>query len=542
MSMVNQLADRFIDWQHRTNPFLATRRGVYTYDTLVPDYSQNNLLKCVSDLEDFKEELNNINRQNLDTHQKVNWHLVDITLRQELRKLKSLKYFERDPGFVTSQLMGISYLMLSRNYAPIQERVSSLAKRLASAEQMMSENRKVIVDPPYEFTRQAITQCRSGGLKFFSVNVSEMIEAQGGEITPSFQNTLNNVLESFNRHIEWLTSILPSSNGKFAIGEAMFNEMLQKDYLMNHTADTLIEQGWELLNNTKEQMRELALEIDPAKTWSEIIEQMKNEHPVAEEVLATYIRESDKVKQFVRDHDFVDFPPNEELILIETPLHMRSLFPYAGYSGPAVFDKFQSGRFWVTPVEPDWSNELKEQKLREHMYYKIPVFVLHEGYPGHHLQITTQHNLPEGIRKIMHNNLFCEGWAFYCEELLENLGYIKHPKTRLSRLKDQLWRASRIIIDASLHTERMTFAEAVQFLIDQAHLEELNAVAEVSRYIKNPLRPMSYLMGKLEILDIAEEYKRRKGKSYSLKQFHNELLQLGAIPPALVREELFAAK
>ncbi|QOR35971.1 DUF885 domain-containing protein [Clostridium sp. 'deep sea'] len=537
MSLVNSLADKLIEWQHETNPFIATQRGKYYNQTKVPTYTAKSFKKQVNDLKDFQNKLFAIKKQELSTHEQVNWHLVDITIRQQLRQLTVIKYYEKDPGFVSSQLISIIYVMLSREYAPIQDRLNALECRLKLTQSMLESGRDLVKNPPVQYTNQAIAQCKHG-IKFLTVTVPEIITAQNGTISTKFKFVLNNTIKQFTKHVTWLESILPISKGKFAIGEENFNNMLQQDYLMDYTAESLIKKGKQLLNETKQQMTSLAQEINPNLTWQEIINDMKNYHPAEHEILEVYKQESQKVKQFVVSNNIADFPKNEELILINTPLHMRSLFPYAGYSGPAVFDKFQSGRFWVTPVEPEWSTDKKEQKLREHMFYKIPVFVLHEGYPGHHLQISTQHNLPENIRKIMHNNLFCEGWAFYCEELLENLGYISHPKTRLSRLKDQLWRASRIIIDASLHSERMSFNEAVDLLINEAHLEKMNAVAEVSRYIKNPLRPMSYLMGKLELLEIAKDYKELKGESYCLKEFHNELLQLGAIPPKLVRLEL----
>ncbi len=538
MNKINDLGNQVVKWMQKTNPFLATRYGTYLYEDQVPDFSQESIALQIAELEQFQVSLNKIKHQDLSTHQQVNWALVDITIRQHLRQLKVIKHHELDPGYVASQIMGISYLMLSRNYMPLNKRLDNLQKRLNKTSKMLKASRSMVINPPLEFTKQAIAQCQRGGLRFFKENVPLMIEAQGGTITNSLQNTLDHVIEAFECHLHYLEELLPHSNGDFAIGESVFNEMLKDDYMMEYDCESLITKGWALLIATESQLEALAAEINPTSNWQAIIEEMKEDHPHENGLLEAYQKELDRVHRFVIEHEIADIPPREELIIIETPPHMRSLFPYAGYSGPAVFDDFQSGRFWVTPVEPEWSKEMKAQKLREHMIYKLPVFVLHEGYPGHHLQITTQHRITEDIRKIIHNNLYCEGWAFYCEELLEDLGFINEPKTKLSRLKDQLWRASRIIIDASVHSGRMSFTEAVDFLVERAHLERLNAIAEVNRYIKNPLRPMSYLMGKLEIQKIAEDYKAYMGDDYSMKIFHNALLALGAIPPALVRKEL----
>ena len=96
--------------------------------------------------------------------------------------------------------------------------------------------------------------------------------------------------------------------------------------------------------------------------------------------------------------------------------------------------------------------------------------------------------------------LFIEGWAFYCEELLEQTGYIAQPVQRLGRLSDQLWRAARIILDASLHTKGMPLQEAVDFLVKECKLEPADALAEARRYTSTPTQPQCYLMGKLALV------------------------------------------
>jgi uncharacterized protein (DUF885 family) len=136
------------------------------------------------------------------------------------------------------------------------------------------------------------------------------------------------------------------------------------------------------------------------------------------------------------------------------------------------------------------------------------------------------------------STLFAEGWAFYCEELMEQLGFLKGPEGRLMRLKGQLWRAGRIILDAALHTRGMTVDEAVDFFVTKVHMEKPNALAEVRRYATTPTQPMSYLIGKLEILKLAEDYKAAKGKDFDMRRFHNELLAHGTIAPGFVRRIL----
>jgi uncharacterized protein (DUF885 family) len=167
------------------------------------------------------------------------------------------------------------------------------------------------------------------------------------------------------------------------------------------------------------------------------------------------------------------------------------------------------------------------------------VTALHEGYPGHHLQMVwnnTQKAIPRRMGAFL-STLFIEGWAFYCEEMMEQMGYIAKPAQRLGRLSDQLWRAARIVIDASLHTRGMTVQEAVDFLVTRCRLEPANALAEVRRYTGSPTQPQSYLMGKLALLEIVKAYRSARPGT-TRKQMHDAILGCGSLPPALMRQAL----
>jgi uncharacterized protein (DUF885 family) len=241
----------------------------------------------------------------------------------------------------------------------------------------------------------------------------------------------------------------------------------------------------------------------------------------------------------VVQQQIASIPSGETLRIVETPVFLRPIIPYAAYLPPGMLEDKQEGLFMVTPVDPGASTEDQEQKLKGHYWAKLPITALHEAYPGHHLQqiwANQSESIPRRLGSIT-ATLFIEGWAFYCEELLEQMGYIDLPIQRLGRLSDQLWRAARIILDASLHTKGMTVEEAIQFLVNECHLEPANARAEVRRYTQTPTQPQSYLMGKLAILEIVDEYRRAHPHS-SMREMHDAILACGSLPPRLMRKQL----
>src|SRR5450755_3412724 len=99
-------------------------------------------------------------------------------------------------------------------------------------------------------------------------------------------------------------------------------------------------------------------------------------------------------------------------------------------------------------------------------------------------------------------------------------GMTDDPRVRLFQLKDQLWRACRVVIDVKFHTGRMTFDEAVEMLVGIARLERPNAIGEARRYTQSPTQPMSYLTGKQQILELRERERARLGNSFDLRAFH----------------------
>jgi uncharacterized protein (DUF885 family) len=105
-------------------------------------------------------------------------------------------------------------------------------------------------------------------------------------------------------------------------------------------------------------------------------------------------------------------------------------------------------------------------------------------------------------------------------------------------LMAELWRACRVIIDVGLHTRIMSFQQAVDFLVQEAKIERVHAEKEVSRYTLSPTQPLSYIIGKKQILKLRTAYEKKAGKAFRLRNFHDDLLGYGSIPVVLIRRAL----
>src|SRR5581483_3915887 len=136
-------------------------------------------------------------------------------------------------------------------------------------------------------------------------------------------------------------------------------------------------------------------------------------------------------------------------------------------------------------------------------------------------------------RRHFSSSIFAEGWALYCEELMNEAGYYADPRVRLFQLKDRLWRAARVINEIGIHCYNLPLDDAARLLVDKVGITHAAARAETRRYIAEPGQPMSYLIGELEVLRLREKF-----SSLSLREFHDLLLDSGTIPFVWVEKEM----
>jgi uncharacterized protein (DUF885 family) len=152
----------------------------------------------------------------------------------------------------------------------------------------------------------------------------------------------------------------------------------------------------------------------------------------------------------------------------------------------------------------------------------------HEAYPGHHLQFVTQFKHPSFARKMADHAIYYEGWTLWCEQMSIDLKISNNPFARLIQLHDALWRANRIVIDCGLHTGALTFEGACKRLEREVGFTPGRARVDVNWYTSAPTVPMSYLLGKMELMRLKRLRVDRGG--WSLKRFNDWVLSFGAVP------------
>ena len=165
-------------------------------------------------------------------------------------------------------------------------------------------------------------------------------------------------------------------------------------------------------------------------------------------------------------------------------------------------------------------------------YINDEAVAYHEGVPGHHLQISIQQSLtglPE-FRKHGGNSAYTEGWALYAEELGKEIGFYQDPGGDYGRLRSELFRAVRLVVDTGIHDMGWSRDQVVDYMRKSHAIDEPTIQAETDRYISGPGQACSYKLGQLKIRDLRERAKEKLGPQFDLKTFHDEILSGGALP------------
>jgi uncharacterized protein (DUF885 family) len=532
------------EWLYRLmelNPVAATQLGDHRWDDQLAEYSPEAIESQHQETLAAFAEVQAMDVTRFRPEAQIDHTLITRILQALIRRHERMRLVWRNPGGYLDEVLGGVLVLIVKEFAPLPERLCSALGRVREVPRVLREAQANLLptEVPKVWAEVALEQAQQAAGLF-----AGLLPSLAAEAAPDLQADLAEAgqlaTQAIQAYIQYLQGeLIPQAAGDFAAGHELFDEILREEHLVDYDAGQLLATGWEQFRQTRVQMEAAAREIEPRKTVSEILEEAKADHPTAGGLLAAYETAMAQARQYVIDHDIATIPAGESLRIVETPAYLRPLIPYAGYMPAGILEEQQEGIFVVTPMDPAAPSEEQEQKLKGHNYAKLPVTALHEAYPGHHLQLVwsnQRETIPRRMAAFL-STLFIEGWAFYCEELMEQLGYIATPLQRLARLSDQLFRAARIILDVSLHTRGMSVDEGVGFLVKECQLEPINALAEVRWYTQSPTVPQSYLMGKLQILELVADY-RRVHPQASLRQTHDAILGCGSLPPRLMRQRL----
>lgn len=512
----------------RNEPVLATFMGLHEYDGLMPRNSRLHHSMMKGKLQGWLDLLGMIPTSQFLDDLALDARLLGWWLRLEEYGLAVQRKWSRSPD--ASEIIGDGlFVLFAREFAPFAERFERMCERIEAAPRLFTETLEKLDDNGrgavllwVEMELEATEQ-----LPVFFDLITEAAKKQEvpDSLLKRWQNDMGVVMEALKAYSKQLREdILPVASGDWALGKEAFDDLIHLRELGMETEE-ILKWGEQMLEQLKAERATIAAEIDPDSKTEDVLRKIKDDHPPDFPTALELYRESIKhAREFVVEHDLATIPPGEELQVMETPEYLRHTTPFAAYFMPGKFDSEQVGVYIVTPCEPE------SDMMRHHGYHEIKNVSVHEGYPGHHLQLSAANTNPSLVRTLAHATETVEGWAHYCEAMMTEQGYDDTPEFRLVQNADLIWRACRIIVDIKLHTCRMGFDEAVEFMVENIGMERDGALAEVKRYTQYPTYQLSYLLGKKLINDLKIQVKEQMGERFTEKFFHDTIIYSGSMP------------
>ncbi len=548
----DQLVDQFFDdYYFPFHPTEGTAAGFHRYDTKLEDYSAKAVKDEIAAVENMNARLEAFDPQELSPEQRADREMVIAECNSRLLSLRDIRSWEKNPNGYSSSITNSAFLIMSRTFAPPEQRLKSLIARERLMPKVFDDARVNLKNPPEVYTKVAIQQL-PGIVGFFQSDVPKaFVAVKDRKLLAEFKEANTAVVAALQDYQNWLQrDLLPRSHGDFRIGSENYRKKLLYDEMVDTPIEELLRIGYDNLHLNQQAFQETARQIDPNKTPQQLLEELGKDHPRPDQLLQTTRDLLAGLRDFLEQKQIVTVPSQVLPIVEETPPFGRAL-TFASMDTPGPYEKVAKEAFFnVTLPEKDWPAQRVAEFMAQFNYNTLVSVAVHEAYPGHYTQFLWVPAAPSKVRKLLGCGTNAEGWAHYSEQMMLDEGYgdsaqaakaVKEDKRalrlRLGQLQDALLRNARYIVGIEMHTGKMTYDQAVDFFVKQGYQSRAVGEVETKRGTSDPTY-LVYTLGKLEILKLRDDYRKQRGDKFSLREFHDAFLKQGFPPVKIVRRAL----
>ena len=418
--------------------------------------------------------------------------------------------------------------LLAREFAPLDVRLTSAARRIAGIWAIVLEARRALRGADGRPVSRLHTETALRQLAGIDELIGDALEQAATSDDPAVRGVrpflehaasdARSALAAFEAFLH--DELLPASEGEGRLGPELFARKLRHTLRSDHTVDDVLRRAEAEYTAVRAEMVRIARSMWPA-TFPDrpppvsetdlvraVLDDVGRLHPPADQLLEFCRDELARVEAFVRTRDLVGLAP-EPLEIRWTPVFLRA-FGGAMLDSPGPLDRGQKAFFAITPIPDDWTEEQAESYLREDNDRMLRLLTIHEAVPGHYLQGVYANRCPSIARAIFWSGVFAEGWAVYVTQVMMDVGYgADDPALMLTHWKFYLRAVINAIIDARIHAEGMTGDEALAIMVEGGFQEESEARNKWNRARLTSTQLSTYFLGSVEMWDIELEARRR---------------------------------
>lgn len=528
------IARAYFNQTFAENPVFATQAGIHDWDNKLGDQSAAGFARALARDRAYLTKLDALDRSKLSPEVAIDEQMLADSLNDDLLLNGRLEQWKHSPDNYTQLATGSIFAIISRAYAPLETRLRYAIARERLIPAMLQTARKNITTVDAT-TQRVAAEDTAGSVGFFTATVPLAFAAvKNRALHVQLRQTNAATAAAMKSYAAWIKALKPS--GTFAIGADAYQKRLKYEDELDMPLADYLKVGETALAKTRAEFVATAKKIDPKRTPQEVYLSLAKDHPAPNQLMSTAAQDLVKLRAFLTAKQIITLPPDADIKVVETPPFERATTT-ASMDAPGALEKVATQAYYnVTPVDPKWNRKQTEEFLAQFSNYQRPIISAHEVYPGHYTNYIIDKHLNLSLtRKLLWNASFGEGWAHYDEQMVVDEGWGNgDPRVRLAQLEEAMLRECRYIVGVKMHTQGMTIPQAVNFFVVEGFQGRQVGVEEALRGSQDPMYGY-YTLGKLEILKLREDFKKKLGPAYTLEKFHDALLAHGDPPVPLLR-------
>jgi uncharacterized protein (DUF885 family) len=524
------LAEHIVDAVLETSPQLAAFAGDHRFDDRLPDYSPEAVAADVAILGDAAAALSQVDVDALGPQDRVDHAALFARVDRSLFELTEVREHEWNP--LAHNPGSLLYGLIARPFAPAEERLTSIAYRLAAIPDALATARSVLTDCPRIHLETAVGQF--SGTAALVANELPSLMAEVPALTETVEPLRQRAIAALGEFVTWLCDRAEEAGdgGRDPrLGRRLWEARLWHALDTELPASQILSLARANLAEATEQLRELATELTGSPDIRAALDRLAAEHPDDTSIVDLAKVTLGEATEFVGKHELVTLI-DDPCVIMEMPEFARGIaVAYCDPPGPLETGDLPTF-YCIAPTPAGWSADRVESFYREYNNHMIRNLSVHEAMPGHFLQLAHSRRFRGSTRAraLGFSGPFVEGWAVYAEQLMVERGFGGLP-VRAQQLKMQLRMSINAILDQLVHCDQMTEAEAMTMMIDEGFQEEGEASGKWRRALLTSTQLSTYFVGYTEVSAIA----KARPAEVSLRDWHDRMLAHGSPAPRHVR-------
>jgi uncharacterized protein (DUF885 family) len=541
-----RLAGEYLDDRAERHPELATSLGDHRFDDRLSDLSEAARTDERRSLDAWAARLDALDLGALSAEHRVDAAMMADSVTRRVFELDELAEHTWNP--LLANPGRAIYQLLARDFAPLPDRLASVAGRLAQVPAVLAEARRQLGAMPRVHLETAIGQF-DGAIALVGNQVDGALAAAAAS-GPRLAEVRPAALEALAEHRAWLAARLaaaapgPDGDRDPRIGPERFARKLSLTLSAAADADAILARAQVDLDLVSEQIASLSASMAGAAAAGpsvvrQVLDRLAQDVPDDATILG-FCRDALAAQiTFVTDHRLVTVYDDPVEVIPMPEIDRGVAVAYCDSPGPlepAPLPTFIA----VSPTPADWTPQRVASFYREYNRHMVHNLMVHEAMPGHYLQLQHSRRFAgsrTAIRAALRSGSFVEGWAVYAERIMAEQGYPGDgdPRAvRMQQLKMQLRTIINAILDARIHGHGMTEAEAMTLMTGRGYQEEGEAAGKWRRALLTSAQLSTYYVGYTEVSDLSAAL-RSLDPSLDERKVHDRMLAHGSPPARLLR-------